>query len=262
MKCGNRSFNPLCVCVSGSVCVCVFIMPFSDICFISSVSPFQLQLLLVAIVAARFGGSSSRATRASSTVLAAESPQNNIYGNSNGEDKQYNDNKNIDGVTDSRRAGPGAGAGVNNAADNNDNDNYNYNKALAKWHGLPQQKLYANPQGAHGQRQQQQHEQQQQQQGQFADDPEAARNDFLLQLPDLNADADAAQGVGLFVSYNNKQQEGNSNNNNNYSEQEDYNNVKDYDNDSDNNVWQVAASALERASDGEYAPQLKRSSRR
>lgn len=173
------------------------------------------------------------------------------------------DNKNIDGVPDSRRT-------TNNAADNN--DNYNYNKASPKWQ-LPQQKLYANPQGAHSQWQQQheqqQHEpqQQQQQQGQFADDPEAARNDFLLQLPDLNADA--VQGVpGLFVaqnSYNNnnnnknkqEQRQGNNNMNNN---EQDYDNVEE-DTDSDNNVWQVAAE-LERERDGEYAPQLKRSSRR
>lgn len=225
-------------------------------------------------MAARFGGSSSRVTRASA-VLAAESPQNNRYTsyysnnvnrNNNNNNKENNkDNKNIDGVADSRRT-------TNNAADNN--DNYNYNKASPKWQ-LPQQKLYANPQGAHSQWQQQheppQQQQQQQQQGQFADDPEAARNDFLLQLPDLNADA--VQGVpGLFVaqdSYNNnnknnkqEQRQGNNNMNNNEQDydNEDYDNVEE-DTDSANNVWQVAAE-LERERDGEYAPQLKRSSRR
>ncbi|KAH8396635.1 hypothetical protein KR215_001722, partial [Drosophila sulfurigaster] len=197
---------------------------------------FYLQLLLVAIVAARFGGSTRRTTLAlacDESLTATATHQDNRYNsyyssNSNNNDNSNNDvdDDDDDGIADSKD---------NNVDDDDNNDNYNYNKALAKWQ-LPQQKLYGNPQSI----QQQQQLQQQQRLQQFVDDPEAARNDFLLQLPDLNTAM--WQGVGLFAT---AQDTSNSNNNNN--------------NDYDNNVWQ-AASETERERDGEHLPRNSRSS--
>ncbi|XP_016985971.1 uncharacterized protein LOC108049341 [Drosophila rhopaloa] len=155
-------------------------------------------LLLAAILAARCFGSGSSCEEAMEST--GQGLRNNRYGYRSTTDNNYDDynykwDVDVDGIADS------------NEDDNN--DNYNYNKAPAKWQ---QQKLYGNPihsiydRQQHLQRQQQQHEQQQQQQqqqqleqqqqGQFDDDPENARNDFRLQLSDLNA---AVQGVGRFV---------------------------------------------------------------
>ncbi|XP_017868528.1 PREDICTED: putative transcriptional regulator cudA, partial [Drosophila arizonae] len=104
----------------------------------------------------------------------------------------------------------------------------NDNEATAKW----QQKLYGNSQ------EQLQHEQQ------FADDPEAARNDFLSQLSDLNA---AVKGAGMFAA----QHSSNSNSNNNNDNNNDNDNINN-----DNNVWQAAAE-FERGET--HLPQKRRS---
>ncbi|XP_039483243.1 myb-like protein AA isoform X1 [Drosophila santomea] len=185
-------------------------------------------LLLAVILAARcFGSGSSRRTLAMACDETMESTpglKNNRYSYRSATDNNYDDynykwvhgdvdvDVDVDGIADS------------NEDDNN--DNYNYNKAPAKWQQQQQQqqKLYGNPihsiydRQQHLQRQQQQHEQQQQQQqqhleqqqqymgvemgigmgqGQFDDDPENARNDFRLQLSDLNA---AVQGMGRFAA--------------------------------------------------------------
>ncbi|XP_017962071.1 GATA zinc finger domain-containing protein 7 isoform X1 [Drosophila navojoa] len=149
-------------------------------------------LLLLAIVAARFGSSTRRSTLAlafeESRLQDAANNRYNSYYSSN-----ENDYGNIDGIVD------------------------NDNKATAKW----QQKLYANSQEQLQQPEQPEEPQQQQ----FVDDPEAARNDFLSQLSDLNA---AVQGAGMFAA-----QQSNSNSNND----SDNNNNNNY----DNNVWQAAA---------------------
>jgi len=197
----------------------------------------HLQLLLAVILAARcFGSGSSRRTLAMACEETMESTpglKNNRYGYRSATDNNYNDynykwehgDVDVDGIADS------------NEDDNN--DNYNYNKAPAKWQQQQQQKLYGNPihsiydRQQHLQRQQQQqHEQQQQQQqqqqqleqqqqglgmgmglGQFDDDPENARNDFRLQLSDLNA---AVQGMGRFaVTQDQNKDQDNSNSNSN-----------------------------------------------
>ncbi|KAM8714374.1 hypothetical protein ACLKA7_014495 [Drosophila subpalustris] len=191
-------------------------------------------LLLVAIVAARFGGSTRRTTLALAcdeslaAVATTTQQQNNRYsGYYSNNNNNYNEQNNGDGIADSK----------DNNVDDDNNDNYNYNKASAKWQ-LSQQKLYGNPQSIQQQqqRQQQQLERHQQQQ-QFVDDSEAAGNDFLLQLPDLNA---AMQGADWFPA----QDTSNNNNNNN-------NNDYDY----DYNVWHATSE-----SEREHLP-LQRSSR-
>ncbi|XP_032590232.1 GATA zinc finger domain-containing protein 7 [Drosophila grimshawi] len=185
-------------------------------------------LLLVAIAAARFGCPTTRTSLALACDESTPALQNNRYSSYYSKSRNSNNNNdysynNIDGMVDRSE----------NNADGN-NDNYNYNKASAKW--LPsQQKLYGNSQEQQQQQQQQlqqqqQQHQRQQQQQQFVDDPEAARNDFLLQLSDLNA---AVQGVGMFAathSSNRKNDNSNSDNSN-----------KSNNNGNDNNVWQADA---------------------
>ncbi|XP_043644323.1 myb-like protein AA isoform X2 [Drosophila teissieri] len=193
-------------------------------------------LLLAVILAARcFGSGSSRRTLAMACDETMESTpglKNNRYSYRSATDNNYDDynykwvhgDVDVDGIADS------------NEDDNN--DNYNYNKAPAKWQPQQQQqqqqKLYGNPihsiydRQQHLQRQQQQHEQQQQQQleqqqqgmgvgigmglGQFDDDPENARNDFRLQLSDLNA---AVQGMGRFAAPQDNQDKDQDNSNSN-----------------------------------------------
>ncbi|KAH8309408.1 hypothetical protein KR059_009227 [Drosophila kikkawai] len=186
-----------------------------------------MQLLLAAILAARcFGSGSSRRTlvlacddaeameAASSSMEEATPPLagNNRYSfRSTGSRNNYGDYNykwehggNVDGIADSSSSSSSGSTQDNE--DNNDNDNYNYNKAPAKWQ---KQKLYGNPihsihdlqqQQQQHLRQQQEEQQQEQQQGQsqeqFDDDPVNARNDFRLQLSDLN---EAVPGVGRFV---------------------------------------------------------------
>ncbi|XP_017125507.1 myb-like protein AA [Drosophila elegans] len=174
-------------------------------------------LLLAAILAARCFGSGSTCEEAMEMESTGQGLRNNRYNNYNNyNDYNYKWDVDADGIADSY--------------EDDNNDNYNYNKAPSKWQ-QQQQKLYGNPihsiydKQQHLQRQQQQHEQQQQQQqqqqleqqqqGQFDDDPENARNDFRLQLSDLNA---AVQGVGRFVvaqDSSNSQSNGNSNTNSN-----------------------------------------------
>ncbi|KPU76533.1 uncharacterized protein Dana_GF11687, isoform B [Drosophila ananassae] len=193
-------------------------------------------LLLAAILASRcFDSGSSRRTlavacedeeeEAAKAMDSTAELENNRYSNgyssaSNNNNYKYGVYGDVDGIADS------------NESDNN--DNYNYNKAPAKWQQQQQyyqqqqqhqqQKVYGYPiqsvydsQQQHEQQQQQQHEQQQQQQeqqeqglGEFDDDPENARNDFRLQLSDLNA---AVQGVGRFDGLDHD-----SRNSNNYGE--------------------------------------------
>ncbi|XP_017078574.1 uncharacterized protein LOC108112798 [Drosophila eugracilis] len=180
-------------------------------------------MLLAAILAARcFGSGSSRRTLALACDEAMESTpglKNNRYSYRSTADNNYGDyNYNWEhGDVDVDVDVDADGIADSNEDDNN--DNYNYNKAPAKWQ-QQQQKLYGNPfhsiydRQQHLQRQQQ-HEQQQQQQleqqqqGQFDDDPENARNDFRLQLSDLNA---AVQGAGRFVVTQDQDQD-NSNSN-------------------------------------------------
>ncbi|KAH8370575.1 hypothetical protein KR093_004179, partial [Drosophila rubida] len=199
---------------------------------------FYLQLLLVAIVAARFGGSTRRTTLAlacdeSLTATAASTHQDNRY-NSYYNNDVDDDDDDDDGITDSRQ---------NNVDDEDEdnNDNYNYNKAAAKWQ-LLQQKLYGNPQRL---------QQQQQRLQQFVDDPEAASSDFLLQLPDLNAAM--WQGAGRLATAQDTSSSDNVNNEKNS------NNVYDY----DNNVWQAASESepeRARAPEQEHLPRNSRSS--
>ncbi|KAH8266284.1 hypothetical protein KR038_006117 [Drosophila bunnanda] len=182
-----------------------------------------MQLLLAAILAARcFGSGSSRRTlvlacdeaeameAASSSMEEASPPLagNNRYSfRSTGSRNNYGDynykwehggngHEDVDGIADSSSSSSSSGSTQDNQ-DNNDNDNYNYNKAPAKWQ---KQKPYGNPIHSIHNLQRQEHLRQQQQQGQsqeqFDDDPENARNDFRLQLSDLNA---AVPGVGRFV---------------------------------------------------------------
>ncbi|XP_034476345.1 rho GTPase-activating protein gacU [Drosophila innubila] len=208
-------------------------------------------LLLVAIVAARFGGSTRRTTLAlacdeSLAAAATTTQQNNrynsYYSNNNNKNNMNNNNNeqdnNDDGIADSKDSN----------VDDDNNDNYNYNKASAKWQ-LAQQKLYGNPQSIHQQQQQQEQQQQLQrqqqlrqhhQQQQFVDDSEAAGNDFLLQLPVLNA---AMQGVDWFSQDTSNNNDKDTNNNNNHN------------NDYDYNVWHATSE-----SEREHLP-LQRSSR-
>ncbi|XP_070069785.1 ecdysone-induced protein 74EF isoform X2 [Drosophila takahashii] len=188
------------------------------------------RLLLAAILAARcFGSGSSRRTLALACDEAMESTpglKNNRYGYRSTADNSNN----YDDYNYKWELGDGNGDanvdadGIADSNEDDNNDNYNYNKAPAKWQQQQQQKLYGNPihsiydRQQHLQRQQQ-HEQQQQQQleqqqqGQFDDDPENARNDFRLQLSNLNA---AVQGVGRFaVAQEQYQDQDNSNINSN-----------------------------------------------
>lgn len=120
------------------------------------------------------------------------------YGDYNYKWEHGNGHEDVDGIADSSTSSSSSNSASQDSEDNNDNDNYNYNKAPAKWQ---KQKLYGNP--IHSIHDLQQHLRQQEQglgqeqgQGQFDDDPENARNDFRLQLSDLNA---AVPGVGRFV---------------------------------------------------------------
>ncbi|XP_017049560.1 type-2 histone deacetylase 1 [Drosophila ficusphila] len=177
-------------------------------------------LLLAAILAARcFGSGSSRRTLALACEEAMESTpglKNNRYSYRSPTDNKNNNNNNNNYDNDYNYKWEYGDVDVDVDADgiadsneDDNNDNYNYNRAPAKW----QKKLYGNPihsiydrqqhlqrqqQQQHEQQQQQQEQQQQQhqQQQQLDDDPENARNDFRLQLSDLNA---AVQGVGRFV---------------------------------------------------------------
>ncbi|KAH8401380.1 hypothetical protein KR009_005038, partial [Drosophila setifemur] len=204
----------------------------------------HLQLFLAAILAARcFDSGSSRRTLAvacedEAAMESTPGLENNRYSyiysttssstgsstsnNNYNYQREYGD---VDGIADS------------NESDNN--DNYNYNKAPAKWlqqqqQQQQQQKLYGNPihsiydRQQQQQQEQQQHEQQQLEQeqqgmglgmglGEFDDDPENARNDFRLQLSDLNA---AVQGVGRLAVQDHDSSNTNTNSNkiNNYSE--------------------------------------------
>ncbi|XP_023032082.1 uncharacterized protein LOC6643247 [Drosophila willistoni] len=167
--------------------------------------------------------------------------KNNRYTNKNNNYKDYNDYNyeyaDADAIADSNNNG-------------NNNDNYNYNKALAKRQEeqqLQPQILYGNPsqnniydystnsrlQQREQQQQQQKQLEQQQQQRQFDDDPENARNDFRLQLSDLNA---AIQGVVLGMGRGRSKFAGQEQN---------------QDNANDNNVQQELELSMERRSQRE-----------
>ncbi|KAH8277949.1 hypothetical protein KR018_010802 [Drosophila ironensis] len=165
----------------------------------------HLQLLLAAILASRcLDSGSSRRTLAVACEENGEAAMESTAGLENNRYSRiasYNSDTGGSGSNNNYNWQYGHVDGIADSNESDNNDNYNYNKAPTKWQPQ-QQKLYGNPIHSLYDKGQRQHAQQQQQQQQkqglaeVDDDPENARNDFRLQLSDLNA---AVQGVGRFA---------------------------------------------------------------